>query len=62
MDFFQFSHTVEGESLTISVVRFNPRPSDQSKTLTCRAENTDIKGSATEDSIILTVHCKCSIQ
>ena len=55
---FQF---VRQDQNTISVSRmeFHPKASDNRKNVTCRAENTNIKGSAIEDTIPLDVHCKC---
>ena len=40
-------------------MEFHPKASDNRKNVTCRAENTNIKGSAIEDTIPLDVHCKC---
>ena len=44
--------------MTRSVLQFRPTQRDQGKTLTCRAENTKIPGSAAEDKWKLTVHRK----
>lgn len=55
---FQFSRTTSGESLTVSRVYFRPRASDHLKPVTCRAENTNIRGSAIEDTIRMIVNCE----
>ena len=44
--------------MTRSVLQFRPTQRDQGKTLTCRAENTKIPGSAAEDKWKLNVHRK----
>ncbi len=43
-------------NVTVSVLRFTPKPSDQGRTVTCRAENVDIRGSAIEEHWKLVVH------
>ena len=55
---FQFSMNEDGESVTVSNITFLPKASDHLKEITCRAENTNIKGSAIEDTLRLAVHCK----
>ena len=45
--------------MSVSRMEFHPKASDNRKNVTCRAENTNIKGSAIEDTIPLDVHCKC---
>ena len=40
------------------MLRFQPRPTDHGKTLTCRAENTELSNAAIEDHWRLTIHCK----
>ena len=59
---FQFSRTASGESLTVSRVYFRPRASDHQRAVTCRAENTNIRGSAIEDTIRVTVNCESLTQ
>ena len=45
--------------MSVSQMEFHPKASDNRKNVTCRAENTNIRGSAIEDTITLDVHCKC---
>ena len=45
--------------MSVSRMVFHPKASDNRKNVTCRAENTNIRGSAIEDTITLDVHCKC---
>ena len=45
--------------MSVSRMEFHPKASDNRKNVTCRAENTNIRGSAIEDTITLDVHCKC---
>lgn len=52
----QFSHDSNGDSVTVSRIEFRPKISDQQKEITCRAENTNIRGSAIEDTLRLTIH------
>ena len=52
---FQILH---GGNVTKSVLHFHPRPSDHGKTVTCRAENTELSHAAIEDNWKLTIHCK----
>ena len=42
----------------MSRVYFRPRASDHGRAVTCRAENTNIRGSAIEDTIRMTVNCE----
>lgn len=55
---FQFSRTADGDSVTVSRIRFRPKSADHMREVTCRAENTEMRGSAIEDTIRLRVHCK----
>ena len=41
-----------------SVLTFTPRPGDDGRVLTCRAENTMIKDGALQDAWKLTVYCE----
>ena len=52
---FQILH---GGNVTKSVLHFHPRPSDHGKTVTCRAENTELSHAAIEDNWKLIIHCK----
>ena len=45
--------------MSVSRMEFHPKASDNRKNVTCRAENTNIRGSAIEDTITLDVHCEC---
>ena len=44
--------------MTKSILHFHPRPTDHGKTLTCRAENTELSHAAIEDHWKLVIHCK----
>jgi hypothetical protein len=44
--------------VTTSTLTFSPQVDDSGKSLTCRAENKQISGSAQEDTWTLNVHCK----
>ena len=55
---FQTTVNENGESVTTSRIEFHPKASDHQKEITCRAENTNIRGSAIEDTQKLVVHCK----
>lgn len=57
----QFSRNSDGDSVTVSRMEFRPKASDHLREITCRAENTNIRGSAIEDTIRLRVHCKCEV-
>ena len=46
------------ENISKSVLKFKPKHIDDQKVLTCRAENTQIKDGAIQDSWKLTVYCK----
>ena len=46
----------------MSRVYFRPRASDHQRAVTCRAENTNIRGSAIEDTIRVTVNCESQAQ
>ena len=37
--------------MTVSRIYFRPKASDHEKSVTCRAENTNIEGSAIEDTV-----------
>ena len=54
----QYFQILDGGNITKSLLYFVPRPSDHGKTLTCRAENTELTHAAIEDHWRLTVHCK----
>jgi hypothetical protein len=45
-------------NVTTSTLTFSPQVDDSGKSLTCRAENRHISGSAQEDTWTLNVHCK----
>ena len=45
-------------NISKSVLKFTPKHLDDQKVLTCRAENTEIKDGAIQDSWKLTVYCK----
>ena len=45
-------------NITRSILTFSPEHSDDGKVLTCRAENTQMKEGAMQDSWKLTVYCK----
>ena len=49
-------------NISKSVLTFTPQHHDDQKVLTCRAENTQIKDGALQDSWKLTVYCKLYIQ
>ena len=49
---------VENGNVTESTFKFVPKASDHGRTITCRAENTEIQNAAIEDHWKLTVHCK----
>ena len=48
-------------NISKSVLTFTPQHHDDQKVLTCRAENTQIKDGALQDSWKLTVYCEYSI-
>jgi len=50
------SQILHGGNVTKSVLHFHPRPSDHGKTVTCRAENTELSHAAIEDNWKLTIH------
>ena len=56
--FFFYIQILNGGNVTKSLLHFIPRPVDHGKTLTCRAENTELTHAAIEDHWKLTVHCK----
>ena len=60
IDVYLFFKILHGGNVTKSVLHFHPRPSDHGKTLTCRAENTELSHAAIEDHWKLTIHCKIS--
>lgn len=53
-----FFKILNGGNVTKSILHFHPRPTDHGKTLTCRAENTELSHAAIEDHWKLVVHCK----
>lgn len=53
-----FFKILNGGNVTKSILHFHPRPSDHGKTLTCRAENTELPHAAIEDHWKLVIHCK----
>jgi hypothetical protein len=47
---------LEDGNITVSTLPIQPSPTDQGKTITCRAENTEIPNTALEDNWQLIVH------
>ena len=47
---------VDNGNVTVSQLEYRPVASDQGRTVTCRAENTEIEGAALEDNWKLTIH------
>ena len=56
--FLSFFKILNGGNVTKSILHFHPRPTDHGKTLTCRAENTELSHAAIEDHWKLVIHCK----
>jgi len=50
------SQIIHGGNVTKSTLPFHPRAQDHGKTLTCRAENTELSHAAIEDHWKLTIH------
>ena len=51
-----FLQVIDNGNVTRSTITFTPKPSDNGKTITCRAENTKMVGAAIEDDWKITVH------
>ncbi len=55
---FQTRPSPDPDRTVESVFRYTPRPSDDKMRITCRAENSRMRGSAIDDSMLLTVICE----